>query len=419
MTFPTIPTVGAGRVLFANQADTSQTRTFPSLSSLTKSAGDLLIAIIVTYQSSTNPQFSSWGGGFTEFSDQGTSSTLGIGLAYKWSTGSETGTFSVTQATTVTGHASMCLLSIPLAHATTVPEAGTIANGTTGAADPGSFNPANWDAEDTLWIAVDGNGMTSGTGSWTACGAGTLTNFTNQADSNTTDNSAVGQTEVVVSFRQLNAASLDRGAVSTHDLSNARNSAIIIAVRPAAIAGSGSPDAQSADVDGAGTSSSASTDGAISAQAATVAGSGLSTSTGTGAPAAQAASASGSGLSASLGTGALAAGAADVTGEGEVSGDVNVTGTGALVAQAADVTASGLSASSGSGALSAQAADVTASGLSASTGTGSLAAGAASADGAGLSSSSGTGALEAQPAAVSGSDAAGGDSTSTMMTGVG
>lgn len=232
MTFPTIPTVAAGRVLFTNQADTSATRTFPNLSSLTKNSGDLLLAIIVTYQSTGNPQFSSWGGGFTEISDQGSSTTLGIGVAWKISDGTETGTFTVTQAATITGHASMCLMSIPGAHGTTAPEVGTIANGTAAAADPGSFNPSGWDVEDTLWIAVDGNGMTSGTGSWTACGAGTLTNYSNQADSNTTDSSTTGQTEIVVSFRQNAAASEDRGAVSTHDLSNARNSALIIAVRP-------------------------------------------------------------------------------------------------------------------------------------------------------------------------------------------
>ena len=232
MTFPTIPTVAASRVLFTNQADTSGTRTFPSLTSLTKNSGDLLIAIIVAYQGSA--PFSSWGGGFSETSDQGGAATIAIGVAHKWSDGTETGTFTVTQAAP-TGHASMCLLSIPGAHASTAPEVGTIANGTSAAADPGSFNPSGWDAEDTLWIAVDGNGMTSGTGSWTACGAGTLTNYSGQADSNTADSSTVGQTEVVVSFRQVNAASEDRGAVSTHDLSNARNSALIIAVRPAPV----------------------------------------------------------------------------------------------------------------------------------------------------------------------------------------
>lgn len=235
MAFPTIPTVAGGRILFANQADTSGTRTFPSLTGLTKNSGDLLLAIAVTYQSTTNPQFSSWGASFTEASDQGSATTAGIGVAYKWSDGTETGTFSVTQAATITGHASLCLLSIAGAHATTPPEVGTIANNAAAGADPGSFNPAGWDVEDTLWVAVDTNGMTNAGGSWTACGAGTLTNYSGQADSNTADSSVVGQTEIVVSFRQSAAASEDRGAVSTHDLSNARNSALIIAIRPAPV----------------------------------------------------------------------------------------------------------------------------------------------------------------------------------------
>ena len=235
MAFPTIPTAAGSRILFTNQADATGTRTFPSLTSLTKNSGDLLIAIVTGYQDagSSGAIFSSWGGSFTEFTDQMTTpgSTMCIGAAYKWSTGSETGTFTVTQASP-TGHASLCLMSIAGAHATTAPEAGTIANGTASAADPGSFNPSNWNIEDTLWIAVDANGMTSGTGSWGKIGAGTLTNYSGQANSNTTDSSTIGQTEIGVSFRQLAASSEDRGAVSTHDLSNTRNSALIIAVRP-------------------------------------------------------------------------------------------------------------------------------------------------------------------------------------------
>ena len=236
MAFPTIPTVAAGRVLFANQADTSGTRTFPNLSSLTKNSGDLLVAIAIGYQSSgtSGAIFSSWGASFTEFTDQMTTSgsTMCIGAAYKVSTGSETGTFTVTQAATVTGHATLILLSIPNANISTAPEAGTIANGTSSAADPGSFNPSGWDAEDTLWILVGANGMTSGTGSWTGTGATTATNYSDRADSNTTDSSTVGQTEGSVQFRQLNAASEDPGTDGGTDTSNARNSALLIAIRP-------------------------------------------------------------------------------------------------------------------------------------------------------------------------------------------
>lgn len=238
MAFPTIPTTGAGRVLFAN-VDGTGTRTSPNLSSLTKNSGDLLIAIIAAYQSSTGQGapggsvFSSWGGSFTEFCDQMTtnSSTMAIGAAYKWSDGTETGTFTVTQAATITGGASWVLMSIPGAHQSTPPEVGTIANGTAAAANPGSFAPS-WGAEDNLWISVICSGMTSGTGSWTATGTTYPTNYTDGADSNRADDSTVGRVEIGVSFRQLNASSEDVGTAGV-DTSNARNSALLIAVRPA------------------------------------------------------------------------------------------------------------------------------------------------------------------------------------------
>jgi hypothetical protein len=235
MAFPTVPTVAAGRVLSNNQADTTATRTFPSLTGLTKNSGDLLIAIVVAYQSSAtaNAVWSGWTAGWTEFLDQSTTTGMAIGAAYKWSTGSETGTISVTQAATITGHASMMLLSIPGAHATTPPEGGAIANGTTAAADPAAFDPAGWAAEDTLWIAVGASGETSGTGSWTGVTAAP-TNYTDFASSATADTSTVGQSMAAVAFRQLNAASENVG-VFTVDLSNARNSALLIAVRPAPV----------------------------------------------------------------------------------------------------------------------------------------------------------------------------------------
>lgn len=231
MTFPTIPTTGEGRVLTTFQANTTSPRTFPNLSSLTKNSGDLLIAIIAAYQTSTgtNAAFSSWGGSFNEFHDSATSTTMAMGAAYKWSDGTETGTFTVAQAGTITGHAAMILLSIPGAHPSTPPEAGSRASGT-GAADPASFDPAGWGAEDTLWIAVAGNGETSTTGSWTGL-ASAPTNFGNYVDTGLSGD-AVGTVEAAVAFRQLNASSLDVGPF-TGDTSNARDAAFVIAVRPA------------------------------------------------------------------------------------------------------------------------------------------------------------------------------------------
>jgi hypothetical protein len=231
MTFPTIPTVAGGRVLTTTGLTCASGQTFPNLSSLTKNAGDLLIAIVIIYDgNSTNAEFSGWGAGFTEFADSASTTTMGIGAAYKWSDGTETGTFTVTSADTSTNDYCTILLSIPGAHASTPPEWGSRADGTSAAADPASFNPAGWDTEDTLWIAVGASGETSTTGSYTGI-ASAPTNYTNYVDTGISAD-AVGGVEGAVAFRQLNAASENVGGFSV-DLSNAKNAAIVIAVRPA------------------------------------------------------------------------------------------------------------------------------------------------------------------------------------------
>lgn len=236
MTFPTIPTTGASTLLTTNQLDSVATRTFPNLSSLTKTAGDLLLAIIYCYQSTAaaGAIFSSWGASFTELADLGGSTNGCLGVAYKLNaTGTETGTFSVTQAATITGDASMILMSIAGAHTTTPPEITALASGTAAAADPASLDPAGWGAEDTLWIAVGGNGMTSITGSWTGSGSTAPTNYSGLVNTAATDTSTIGDCDAVVAFRQLNAASEDAAGFSGTDVSNARNHAALIAVRPA------------------------------------------------------------------------------------------------------------------------------------------------------------------------------------------
>lgn len=238
MAFPTTPTVAAGRVVTGVQTGTSGTRTFPSLTGLTKSAGDLLIAIIACYQNSSGAGapggtvFSAWGASFTEFCDQMTTNatTMAIGAAYKFSDGTETGTFSVTQAATPTGEAAFILLSIAGAHASTPPEVNTIVNGTAAAADPGSLNPVNWAAEDTLWIGVACCGETSLAGSFDGVTAWpVLSDFANT----TISSDSIGGLNLGVAFFQSAAASLDLSG-ATVDLSNARNSAVVVAVRPAA-----------------------------------------------------------------------------------------------------------------------------------------------------------------------------------------
>lgn len=232
MAFPTIPTAAASRVLVNTQANTTATRTFPSLTGLTKNAGDLLIAICVVYQSSAaaGAVFSGWTGGFTEFLDVGGStSNMSIGAAYKWSDGTESGTIAVTQAATVVGHAAMILLSIPEAHLSTPPEGGTIVNGTAAAANIAALNPSGWDSEDTLWIAVAGVGETGTGGAFDGLSAAPA-NYNNYAETGISAD-AVGGVEAAVAFRQLAAASDDPGTF-TVDVSNARNSAVLLAVRP-------------------------------------------------------------------------------------------------------------------------------------------------------------------------------------------
>jgi hypothetical protein len=230
MPFPTIPTVAGGRVLFQLATSPAGTHTSPNLSSLTKNSGDLLLAIVIIYDgNSTNAEFSAWGGSFTELptgGDNAGTATMGIGVAYKKSTGAETGTFTVTTADTSTNDSCFILLSIPNWYTATAPEAGGFATGT-GAANPASFNPAGWDVEDTLWIAVGGSGETATTGSYTGL-ASAPTNYGNYADSGISAD-VVGGVEGAVAFRQLNAASEDVGAF-TGDTSNARDAALVIAV---------------------------------------------------------------------------------------------------------------------------------------------------------------------------------------------
>ena len=233
MTFPTVPTAGASTLLTSNQATATTTHTFPDLSTLPNTPGALLLAVIVTYQGgSTNAEFSSWGGSFTEFVDQSANSTTiqSIGAAYKLNaTGSETGTFTVTSV--ASNRSVMFLMEIPGAHASSPPEATAKANGTTAAADPASLDPPGWGAEDTLWIAVAVNGEISLTGSFTGITAAP-TNYTNYLDSGIIGGDVIGALEGALAFRQLNVTGEDVGTF-TLDTGAAGNSALVIAVRPA------------------------------------------------------------------------------------------------------------------------------------------------------------------------------------------
>jgi hypothetical protein len=231
--FPTIPTTGNGRLLSQNQNNATSPRTFPSLTSLTKNAGDLLLAIVVAYErGAAGATFSSWGASFTERADiDGGANLPAFGIASKVSDGTETGTFTVAQAGVV-GHCSLFLLSIAGGGPIQIDWTATVATGTAAAADPASLNPANWGTEDTLWIAVAMNGETNTGGSWTGLGTPTApTNYTS-LNSPGIGTDAVGGIHSAIAFRQNNTDAEDVGTWTGQDTSNARNAAIVIAVRP-------------------------------------------------------------------------------------------------------------------------------------------------------------------------------------------
>jgi hypothetical protein len=231
VTFPTIPTTAGNSILQTSQATATTTHTFPSLTTLAPAAGDLLIAIIVTYAGgSTNAEFSAWGGSFTEFVDQaGNSASIqSIGAAYKFSDGTETGTFTVT--TVASSRSAMFLMQIPLAHATTPPEATAKSNGTTVLVSATAQSPS-WGADDTLWIAVAVNGETSLTGTFTDITAAPAS-YTNMFQVLAVGGDVIGAIGGAVAFRQLNTATEDQGTW-TLDVGAASHSVLAIAVRPA------------------------------------------------------------------------------------------------------------------------------------------------------------------------------------------
>jgi hypothetical protein len=238
MAFPTIPTVASGDLLSSTTSPASTTHTFPNLSSLRGGAGpqsgDLLIAICVQYGAATaGNQYSSWGASFTELLDDSLSSGTGVGavgIARKVATGSESGTFTVTSATS--SKSVQFLMRIPAGtwHGTTIPEVLSAVRATGLAADPGSFDPANWGAEDTLWISVAGQTETSTTGSPPTLDSPPA-NYSDQlivaraAD-------AVGDITAGVAFRQVNASAENVGTWTATNANRGNGIATVIAIRP-------------------------------------------------------------------------------------------------------------------------------------------------------------------------------------------
>ena len=239
MAFPTIPTAGAGTIVSQLNTAGGATKTFTNiLNGLTKSSGDLLLAICVIYDgNSTDAEFSGWTAGWTEIIDKATTTSMGFGIAYKISNGSETGNLAVTTADTSANDSAMIVMAISGAHASTAPEGRADSLGTTTSCRCNGVTPS-WGPADTLWVYIGACGEDATTGSFTGIASTTPTNYSDLFETGISAD-VVGGIEAAVAFRQVNAATEDpnaNGSVFVNDTSNARWRAGLVAIRPTAVA---------------------------------------------------------------------------------------------------------------------------------------------------------------------------------------
>lgn len=164
------------------------------------------------------------------------------------------------------------------------------------------------------------------------------------------------------------------------------------------ITGSGTPQAQAAQVSGSGERGSTGSD-APQAQASQVSGAGVKIITGSGTPQAQSAQVSADATGPlKIGDGAAQAQASQVSGSGQRS----ATGAGTSQAQASIVDGTGQRGATGSDAAQAQSAQISGDGVQIKTGAGTPQAQPATVDGAGQRGSTGSGAPQAQAAQATG-----------------
>ena len=113
-------------------------------------------------------------------------------------------------------------------------EVGTAATGTDTDPDSPSLNPANWDVEDTLWIACYGSDGIQVVTTYP-------TNYTNGVDTFSGGGGAQGTEAVVASARRENAVASEDPPIFDITAGTARWAAQTIAIRPAGAAPSGHP----------------------------------------------------------------------------------------------------------------------------------------------------------------------------------
>jgi len=126
----------------------------------TVNAGDLLIVIFTNDGIATVTTPAGW----TELASDKRGIAVRLSAYYKIAVGDEDGT-TVNFVSSMAEEAAAQVYRITNWHGTSPPEISTAATGISTAPDPASLNPAGWDLEDTLWIAVAGQdrGDQSGT----------------------------------------------------------------------------------------------------------------------------------------------------------------------------------------------------------------------------------------------------------------
>ena len=140
------PTVAATNTSVNDSDTTSHVVSLPA----GIASGDLLIVFIAIDTRDVIPAMTfTWPVGWTELYDQEDASDIGHTAGYRRADGGEGATITVTSTEAdqsahvsyrITGH-----------HATSDPESANTTGSGTGA-DPPGLNPANWGAEDTLWL---------------------------------------------------------------------------------------------------------------------------------------------------------------------------------------------------------------------------------------------------------------------------
>ena len=131
----------------------------------TVNAGDLLIVIFTNGGNATVTTPAGW----TELASNTNGVEVRCSVYYKIAAGDE-GDTTVNFVTSGAEQAAAQVYRITNWHGTDPPEISTAATNTSTAPDPASLNPAGWDVEDTLWLAVAGQdrGDQSGTTAYPA-----------------------------------------------------------------------------------------------------------------------------------------------------------------------------------------------------------------------------------------------------------